>query len=71
MRIKEHIFYCTKLNNTEIRVEYENIYQENINNMITILNRFKENMNKREMYSHVIQKCDPPVLVLSKLSTFH
>ena len=40
----EHIFYCTKLNNTEIRVKYENVYQENINKMKTILHRFKKNM---------------------------
>ena len=56
----EHIYYCSRLNNTEIKIEYVNIYKGNISNMKTILERFKENMNKREMFSHVIQNCDPP-----------
>ena len=51
---------CTKMNNTEIKIEYANIYKGNIRSMKTILERFKENMNNREMFSHVIQNCDPP-----------
>ena len=56
----EHIYYCSRLNNTEIKIEYVNIYKGDISNIKTILERFKENMNKREMFSHVIQNRDPP-----------
>ena len=58
-----HIYQCRKLNANEIKVKYENIYKGNVENMKLILNRFSENMRKREEFSHVIQNCDPPVLI--------
>ena len=60
----EHIYYCKYLNNSEIEIEYENIYKGNVTNMKTVMNRFEKNMKKREENSHVIQKCDPPVPLL-------
>ena len=64
----EHIYYCKKLNITEIMIEYENIYKGNVENMKTISKRMEENMKKREEYSHVIQNCDPPVLACTSLA---
>ena len=64
----EHIYYCKKLNITEIMIEYENVYKGNVENMKTILKRIEENMKKREEYSHVIQNCDPPVLPCTSLA---
>ena len=58
----EHIYYCKKLNTTEIMIEYGNIYKGNVGNMKTISKRIEENMKKRDEYSHVIQNCDQPVL---------
>ena len=60
----EHIYYCKQLNNTEIRVEYGDIYKENVRNMKTVMNRFEKSMKRRKENSHVIQKCDPPVPIL-------
>ena len=59
----EHIYHCRKLNANDMEVKYENIYKGNVENMKFILNRFFENMRKREEFSHVIQNCDPPVLI--------
>ena len=56
----EHIYNCMKLDNTEIKVKYENIFEGNVRNMKIILNRFERNMNKRKENLHVIQNCDPP-----------
>ena len=64
----EHIYYCEKLNKTEKMIEYEHIYKDNIENMKIVLKRMEENMEKREKISHVIQYCDPPVLVSTKLA---
>ena len=58
----EHIYLCMKLNTTEVKVKYEEIYKGNVNKMKIIMNRFKQNMGNREKHSHVIQNCDPPVL---------
>ena len=44
----EHIYYCKYLNNSEIEIEYENIYKGNVRNMKTVMNRFEKNMEKRE-----------------------
>ena len=60
----DHIYLCTKLNTTEIKVQYDEIYNGNIKNMKMILKRFEENMKKRETFSQVIQNCDPPVKLL-------
>ena len=57
-----------KLNNTEIKVKYENIYEGNVRNMKIILDRFEQNMNKRKENLHVIQSCDPPDSELSRFS---
>ena len=62
----EHIYICKELNKTEMKVKYENIYEGNVKNMKTILNRFELNMNKRNENHHVIQNCDPPNSVLSE-----
>ena len=51
----EHIYCCKKLNTTDIRTEYENIYKGNVKNMKIILNRFEENLKKRDKFSHEIQ----------------
>ena len=64
----EHIYYCKKLNKTEMMIEYEHIYKGNIENMKIILKRIEENMKKREEFSHVIQYCDPPVLAYTSLA---
>ena len=60
----EHVYHCRKLNANEIKVKYENIYKENVENMKFIMNRFNENMKKREILlergsSHEILVCDP------------
>ena len=60
METMEHIYNCKKLNETEANVKYENIYGGNLKNMKIILDRFKQNMNKRNEKLHVIQNCDPP-----------
>ena len=62
----EHIYNCMTLNNTEIKVKYENIFEGNVRNMKIILNRFEQNMNKRKEHLHVIQNCDPPNSELSE-----
>ena len=43
----EHIYNCKQLNNDDIKVKYENIYEGNVRNMKIILNRFEENLKKR------------------------
>ena len=56
----KHIYYCKELNNIEPKVEYENIFEGNTKNMKMILNRFEQNMKKRNEHNHVILNCDPP-----------
>ena len=56
----KHIYYCKELNNIEPKVEYENIFEGNTKNMKIILNRFEQNMKKRNEHNHVILNCDPP-----------
>ena len=55
-----HIYYCKELNDIEPKLKYENIYEGNIRNMKLILNRFEQNMNRRNEHHHVILKCDLP-----------
>ena len=50
---------CTKMNNTEIKIEYVNIYKGNIKNMKTILEKFEENINNRAMFSGLIGQIVP------------
>ena len=64
----EHIYYCKKLNISEIITEFENIYKGNVENLKIISKRIEGNMKKREKYSHVIQNCDPPVLACTSLA---
>ena len=47
-----------------MNVNYEKIYEENVEDLKTILKRFEQNMNNRDKQYHVIQKCDPPVSVV-------
>ena len=61
----EHIYNCKFLDSEKQKIKYEKIYQGNVNDMKMIVKQFEKNMNKREKYSHVIQKCDPPVSVVN------
>ena len=62
----EHIYNCKQLNKDDIKVKYENIYEGNVRNMKIILNRFEQNLKKRNEIFHVIQNRDPPNSVLSQ-----
>ena len=56
----KHMYYCKALNNIELKVDYENMFQGEIKNMKLIFNRFEQKMNKRNGHHHVILDCDPP-----------
>ena len=43
-----HIYECKYLNKEKITINYENIFTDNIEKMKMILERFKQNMEKRE-----------------------
>ena len=55
----EHIYNCISLNETEPKVNYQRIFEGNVNNTRSILKRFELNMNIRNEKHHVIQICDP------------
>ena len=64
-----HIYECKKLNNEKPEVKYEQIYTENIKQIIKVHKRFKQNMKRRnELMDEIEQKknnkeeilqCDP------------
>ena len=60
----EHVYNCKILSSEEVNVKYEKIFEENVDNLKTILKRFEQNMNNRDKQYHVIQKCDPTVSVV-------
>ena len=43
-----HIYDCQKLNKERPKIEYEQIYSENIWKIKSVYERFKRNMNERE-----------------------
>ena len=43
-----HIYECKYLNKENITINYENIFEDNVEKMKMILQRFKQNMEKRE-----------------------
>ena len=53
----KHIYDCKHLNEEDIETNYEKIFEENIKNQKTVLERFRKNMQKR-MY-HGILNVDP------------
>ena len=60
----KHIYNCKYLNKNEPREKYEKIYEDNVEKMKNVLERFNENMKKREILlergsSHEILVCDP------------
>ena len=60
----EHVYNCKFLSSEEVNVKFKKIYEENVDDLKTILKRFEQNMNNRDKQYHVIQKCDPPVSVV-------
>ena len=44
-----HIYACGKLNSEKMIAEYENIYGDNIENIKKVYERFRENMEKRDI----------------------
>ena len=67
----EHIYYCKILNKEDPIISYNQIFNGNIGEQVTILRRFETNMKEREQIKiqnkenrtrenfHVIQNCDP------------
>ena len=55
---------CKFLNCEEVNIQYEKIYEKNVDDLKNILKRFEKNINTRDKQYHVIQKCDPPVSVV-------
>ena len=67
----EHIYHCKLLNKEDPIISYNQIFNGNIGEQVTILRRFETNMKKREQMKiqrkecrtkenlHVIQNCDP------------
>ena len=64
----EHIYYCEYWNEeVDIKIPYEEIFENNISKQIEISRRFFKNLEKRNKVRtknepHVIQFCDPPFL---------
>ena len=60
----EHVYNCKYLNTEEPEEEYWKIFNGNTNEQRTVLQRFEQNMEKREKHkeesSHVILHSDPP-----------
>ena len=60
-----HVYNCKYLNKEKSTENFENIYENNLNQMKYILNRFKNNMKQREKLledketSQEILNCDP------------
>ena len=67
----EHIYHCKLLNKEDPIISYNQIFNGNIGEQVTILRRFETNMKEREHIKiqnkecrttenfHVIQYCDP------------
>ena len=43
----KHIYNCKTLNSSEIRYDYEDIYEEDVKKQIEIVRRFEESMKHR------------------------
>ena len=56
-----HIYSCEYLNQQEIEIEFEKIYEGNLFEKIKVLRRFNENMKKRNEEKSKCNKspCDP------------
>ena len=67
----EHIYNCEYLNIEVPAEEYLKIFSENTSEQKSVLERFEQNMNRREKQieesSHAIHSCDPPFSVLYEL----
>ena len=54
MENMSHIYNCRKINNEENSVKFEKIYNGKLEEQVTIMKKFRNNMGIREKYIHVI-----------------
>ena len=55
----KHIYYCKNLNSEEVKIKYEEIFEDNIEKQIIVLRRFRKNLENS--LNHGIQNMVDPL----------
>ena len=56
----QHLYICDDLNEEEPEEEYQKIFGANLKEIKYVLNRFEENLKKKQEFEHAITNCQPP-----------
>ena len=54
----KHIYYCKNLNSEEVKINYEEIFEDNIEKQIIVLRRFRKNL-ENSLNHGILNNVDP------------